>query len=502
MLNMTQAQKRFRRIFSAAALCAVFSAVCGVSCKKAGALVVDGNSAAGKQPAVEEAQIHFFFDRTESMRGFTVTGDNSEYVAALPALWSAADVFTKMDAHFYEYGETYISKFKNAEYIKRAALRPSFYGGNAVTNDDVRTKVKDVTSGQPFTSVAAYTKKLEKPGDLFVIVTDLYEQNRDDPFSRFYRDAFARGLSGAFFAVESSFSGTIHSVSRVHTDETKIPVRNGKSTFFICIAGDSGVVSPYCAALAKELVAQKLSFDSTVFIVTPAGEEGTISGKEPLFFAGEPALGGPRFFGQSENTIKRVNILPQQITVLGETKTSYQAYQIRNDNSRWAAGLPIPPANANPKSFVYKPELIFSFSEGSSGKRSEQNAPTQFSGISGQVNISAKVTHIAEIPETAGWDAKYPLYLVIETKNHNLSQGWHKIEYEVIPEAIPVPDWISALNADNISALEESAYANGAGSGARVKTLQLANVYEKIAEAYNKTKPRSIYKDELYLVKK
>ncbi|GMO52811.1 MAG: hypothetical protein Pg6C_19080 [Treponemataceae bacterium] len=436
----------------------------------------------------------FFFDRTASMRGFTANGDASEYITALPVLWTAADVtFPNLDAHFYEYGETYTNEFKSLEaisVIKKELLLGEFYGGVQKTGG-IRTQIK-LNGGQPFTSIAAYTKTLDGQDALFVIVTDLYEQNLSDPFSSFYRDAFARGLSGAFFAVESSFSGTINSVSRVDVEGKSVPVRNGgRSTFFICIAGDSAVVSAYCAALAKEMSAQKLFFDSAVFITKP-------DGKQPLFFAGDPALGGTGVFQKPENAVRRVNILPQQITVLDDAQPSqYESYQIRNDYSRWSAGLFIPTANVNPQSFAYKAAFALSHSEGASGKRGEQKEPARFAGISGIANITAKVTLLSEIPETAGADSAYPLYFTVETKNRNLAKGWHKVEYEVVPEAIPNPGWISELNAGTISALEESA-----ADGGRVKTLQLAIVYERIADAYNKTKSRGIYKDELYIVKK
>jgi hypothetical protein len=429
------------------------------------------------------------------MQGFTKAGDASEYVTALPALWNAADAaFSVLDAHFYEYGESYTNEFKSVDaiaYVKKEVLLERFYGIRDNPRDltgGIRTKIKE-NSGQPFASVSEFTKTLTETNNLFVIVSDLYEQNQDDPFSRFYRDAFARGLSGAFFAVESSFSGEIHSISRVNVKDKFIPVRNGKSTFYICVAGENGAVYAYCAAFEKELKRNNLVFDDAVFIVRPI--------KNFNVFHGESVMeGSAKRFDLPENAYKMVNIRDEKIRTLGENaaKQYFESYQILTSaGSRWTAGLPL--AHINPQNFSYKSEFALFFSEGSFGKQLDES--TQFSGVSSQ-DITVKIAHISDIPEVARntVSADCPLYVVAEAKNRTLSKGWHRIDYSVIPEAIPIPAWVSALNARDIPELEASV------KDERVKTLQLANVYEKIAEAYNRTNQRSVYRDVLYLVKR
>jgi hypothetical protein len=187
--------------------------------------------------AAPTMRVNYFFDRTESMRGFTRSGDDAAYVKTLPLLWQAAEIaFPLREEHFFEYGATSTNEFKDGAQssVKRDVLRGDFY--NSEVRSEARTEVKK-NGGQPFTSVAEYIKTPGIDNGISIIVTDLYEQNREDPFSSFFREAFARGHSGAFFAVESSFQGEVHSVSRINVEEKSITVNSGKSTFFICIAG-------------------------------------------------------------------------------------------------------------------------------------------------------------------------------------------------------------------------------------------------------------------------
>jgi hypothetical protein len=253
---------------------------------------------------VENASLYFFFDKTESMRGFVEKGDASNYVKALPLLWQTADaVFITSSAHFYEYGETSTNEFKSANAIagvKGGVLRPGFYGYGY---SEAGTLVKE-NKGQPFSAVADYIKALNEPaGSAYIVVTDLYEQNRENPFPVFFRDAFSRGLSGAFFAVQSSFTGNIHSVSAVNTRKS-IYVRDGEAVFFICIVGDNDIVYSYSAELGKEFTNRKIDFNSAVFIADSA--------KDIELSIGEPVMAGnARRFGDKENAFRQVNIRPE-----------------------------------------------------------------------------------------------------------------------------------------------------------------------------------------------
>jgi hypothetical protein len=89
----------------------------------------------------------------------------------------------------------------------------------------------------------------------------------------------------------------------------------------------------------------------------------------------------------------------------------------------------------------------------------------------------------------------------VETKNKSLGTGYYKINYKIVPSAKTTPGWVANLDAPDIHALEESA-KESAASGTGVKVLQVKNVYEKIAEAFNNVTSKTMYANELYLIKR
>jgi hypothetical protein len=115
-----------------AALCVL---VClTVSCGRVGPCYIE---APLEKVAGETARLHFFFDKTFSMRGFVEKGDESQYVKTLPLLWQAADTaFAASSTRFYEYGTQYTNEFRSPEaaaYVKREVLHRGFYGNSAIT---------------------------------------------------------------------------------------------------------------------------------------------------------------------------------------------------------------------------------------------------------------------------------------------------------------------------------------------------------------------------------
>jgi hypothetical protein len=467
-------------------LCAL--ACIAVSCGRVGTPYVE---APLEKATTETARLHFFFDKTLSMRGFVENGDESQYVKALPLLWQAADTaFFSSSIHFYEYSTHYTNELKSPDavtYIKKEAVRPDFYNGNTVDTKGFHVKANN---GQPFSSVADYIATLNEPGSAYIVVTDLYEQNRENPFFLFFRDAFSRGLSGAFFAVESSFTGNIHSVSVVN-EEKSVSVQDGIAVFFICIVGDSDIVYSYSAALAKELE-NKINFNSAVFIVDGSRDL-------ELYHNETVMAGSARRLGLKENAFRQVNVRPEEISVITQSAPSAHAiesYQLLTKNgSRLATGLPL--KNINPLSFNYKIESSLSYFD---GKTTGDKEPSQFILKSNSTDAEARLFDISKIDEDslASINTDYPLYVVIETKNREMKKGWYKINYRIISEAIPEPEWVSALNAENIKDLEESAKEKGG----HVKVLGLEQFYEKIAGAYNNVRSRNNYSNELYLLKR
>ena len=464
------------------------------SCGRVGSLYIE---APVKKIGVENARLHFFFDKTESMQGFTAKGDDSSYVQTLPLLWKVGnDAFDTSTARFFDYGESYTNEFKSMEairYVKNEVLKNGFYGYGSPLTGGVQEKVKD-NGGQPFSAIADYIGALNGPGSAYIVVTDFYEQNRESPFFLFFRDAFSHGLSGALFAVESAFSGRIHSFSYVNNVERYIQVRDGISTFFICIVGDSDIVYAYSAALAKELSDQKINFHDSVFLVKATQEAKPHHG-DPIMAPDK------RRYENKENALRLVNLRQHEVKFANKQTSSdrIEAYQILTETgSRWAAGLPL--KNINTDNFNYRAESSLNYFDGKKVKtEGNENPPSEFEGKANSTDASAKLMYISNIekkslPEDAD---SSPLYISIETKNHEMKKGWYKIKYDIVAEAIKRPGWILDLNAENIGTLEQSARV----IGGRVKVLELANMYEKITDAYNR-QARVIYSDSIYLVKK
>jgi len=487
---------RLQDLVSLGCLCFLFSTV---SCGRVGPLYIEAPEEGHR---AETAKLHFFFDRTESLEGFTAKGDASQYVKTLPLLWQIGDnSFAASTARFFEFGENFTKEFADrpeaTRLVKTEVLKKGFYGFNPPNRDldRIREPVKN-NNNLPFTAVSDYIwKELEdnqykrKPGNAYIIVTDFYEQDRENPFSRFFRDAFSRGLSGSLFAVESTFSGKINSFSYVNPDDS-IQVPDGISTFFIFIVGDSDIVYTYSAALDKELNDKKINFHNAVFMVDAQHQAKPHHG-DPVM------VPDARRYGKNENALRLVNLRPQEVSFINHASPDrIEAYQILTKiGSRWAAGLPL--KNINPDNFKYKAEPSFFYFDGKRTKTEGNNGASSFTGIANFTGASANLIPFSDIdkesiPENAG---NFPFYLLIQTKNQEIKKGWYSIKYNILSEAVQRPVWVSELNAGDIPALKQSV------SDGRVKVLELTNVYEKIADAYN-SQARIIYSDKIYLVKK
>lgn len=460
---------------------AFFAFLCALaSCSRVGRLVVETPRDKGEKPLPPET-VRYFFDRTESMKGFVAAGAEAGYGKALKALWSVKPEGAAEE--FYEYGESGIAKYETgaANRVKGKVLRSEFYGHDShfwalsnLKSDGERKKVAEKKDGGPLYGVFNFLGALE-PAALYIIVTDLYEQQNygAHPLQSVFSGAFGAGLAGALFTAESSFKGVINTVSS--TDETaSIPVPNGTASFFICIIGENSAVSDFSAALAKELKAHAVVYHNAVFLTNPVGNiKPRVSNPRP---------GNAREFSSAEYALVSMNI--------DREKTHPQAYRLlKFDASRWAAGLALP--NINFDSFSYKPNPSFFYDDGKREKKNEGAASVWQSIEPGPISVKTP----------RGSAKSNALYIVVETANDDLSAGHYRVSYDIIPDAKTAPNWVKNLNAPDVSSLRES-IASGAASGEGIKVLELSNVYRTIAEAYNKISQRKIYKDSLYLTKR
>jgi hypothetical protein len=210
-------------------------------------------------PVSAKAGIYYFFDRTASMRGFAAAGENSGYVTALPAIWGAAEsCFPNAEPDYYEYGQSYIYRFEKS--ARTEVKKPGFY------DTWIGEKVYESKMKMAFQNAKDFIEENNNNAEtlLYIITSDLYEQNAEKSvFSEFYRALFARGRSGAIFAIESRYSGNIFHEASGNSNDSFF--HNGKSLFFVLVAGNRSYVRQYHAKLREDFKREDIQFESWLF---------------------------------------------------------------------------------------------------------------------------------------------------------------------------------------------------------------------------------------------
>jgi hypothetical protein len=363
----------------------------------------------------------------------------------------------------------------------------SFYGrlneGQIVQSNNGR---------QVFESMAKYIAAQPSEDALFVAVTDLYEQNREDNcFSTLFSDAFKRGLSGALIAVESRFNGTIENISINSTQRIKV---DGISTFFIFIIGQRDVLKKYCEALLETVEFKQVNSEYVLFLT----DDGRPSAEIPWTPATKNANSERTFekigYGNNINLkddIYRLFTWNGNTAVQADSSKTESFRLLGSFRSQYVGGISVDYADT--RSFSFEPSYTVGYSN---GERGEQGAFTVFETLSDREKTDFTLT-VIDGNEVSGMNTShYPLAVVIETNNNSLDKGCYQINYEIFKKAI-VPRWVRERSADNLNELEESNRTN-----TLVKILRLESIYRYIAEAYN-DRPEwgRIYTDTLYLEK-
>jgi hypothetical protein len=435
-------------------------------------------------------RIYYFFDRTLSMQGF-VAEDYTPYSTIIPQLWNVAESTqlwsqSAADASFYEFGEGDVRKLSR-QFVRDNIQRKTFYG-----NPHEGQIVHWNNSRQVFETAAKYIAAQPAGDSLFIAVTDLYEQNREDNcFSVLFSDAFKRGLSGALIAVESRFNGTIENISINSAPNIEV---DGISTFFIFIAGQRDILKKYCEALLQTVEFKQVKSEYVLFLIDNDSRSAKIPWTPDIKNA------------NSERTFERIGYnnnvnlkddISRLFTWNGDASAPVDALKVEsfrllgNVRSQYIGGISVDYADT--KAFSFEPSYTAGYSK---GERVEQGAFTTFDTLND--NEKAKFTlTIVDGNEVSGMDAsRYPLAIAVGTKNDSLDKGCYQIRYEIFQKAI-VPRWVIERSAGNLSELEESNRPN-----TPVKILRLESIYRYIAEAYNyRPEWGKIYANSLYLEK-
>ena len=488
---------------------------CGENGQKSYYIEEPVRGAVKESPAVKTPQIYYFFDRTLSMQGF-VNKKDSEYSRCIPRLWEVAESSalwpeTETKASFYKFTEGRIYKVSK-NHVSRNVLRPEFY-----KMPDEGSLVSAPGDDQVFATVAKYIARViasePSPDKLFIVVNDLYEQNRqDNSYNAFFRNAFENGLSGAIIAVQSEFDGKIENITRDTADEG-IEIK-GKSTFFIFIIGPRDTLLQYCGVL----------FDDTDF--------RSLKSERVFFLLGDESLPSdlPRTpdvkFAESDEDFKRIannnNInlranIPTLFTADGNpVNRKVAAFQLLNNvGSRYVGGLaaknlaitnlPVKDIESDTFKNIFKNNFKNNFQfdddtektvEFSGGEEKTEDNLSVFEPVTDKEESSFTVTAAADSAVNEMDEGRYPLAVVINTKNGSLREGCYRINYELFQRA-KIPDWVTARNAETADKLKESIKPNEP-----VKILKLESIYKNITEAYNKQREwRRVYSDTIYLEK-
>jgi len=441
-----------------------------------------GNAAGS--PAAIIPQIYYFFDRTISMQGY-VSKNNTEYIRIIPQLWMAAEtIWPETKASFYKFGEGDIRRLSR-ESIRDNVRRRDFYN----TPGDGTTVFK-TDDNQVFANAAKYIASMSSPDKLFIVVTDLYEQNREDNcFSTLFRNAFERGMSGAIIAIQSGFNGTIENISN-NPNAKPIKVPDGISTFFIFIIGQRDILLKYYGAFSADTDFRSLKSEKTLFLLG----DGSVPSELPWTPSIRKANSDKMFekIANNNNINLKENIL-KLFTVKGNTVDPMKVESFRligNVRSRYVGGLPV--KNIDFNSFNFESSYTVEYCSGD--KNTEGNLSVFEVREKEKANFFITPANGRTVNDMD--TGRYPLAVVINTKNNSLNKGCYRINYEVFQRA-KIPQWVTDRNAETEDELRESNKPDTA-----VKILRLESIYKYIAEVYNKQHEWGrVYSDSLYLEK-
>jgi len=448
-------------------------------------------SNAGESPAAKTPQIYYFFDRTTSMQGY-VSKNNTDYIRIIPQLWMLAESSalwpeSRTRASFYKFGEGNIRKVSR-EYVRDNVWRRDFY--NTADEGTLAFSTGVRNDKQVFATVAKYIASESSPDKLFVVVTDLYEQYREDNyFSALFQDAFENGMSGAIIAIQSGFNGDIENITK-DPNAKSIKV-DGISTFFIFIIGQRDILLDYCGVFFANNDFQSLKSERVLFLLG----DGSGPSELPWTPSIENANSEKRFEKiAGNNNINLKENIQKLFTVKGKAvdPAKVASFRLRgNVRSQYVGGLPL--KNIDFNSFNFESSCKVEYFNGNNNTEGNLSA---FEAINDKEKSNFTIEAINGSKVKNMNAARYPLAVVINTTNNALNKGCYRINYEIFQRA-KIPQWVKERNAETEAELRESINQDTA-----VKILRLEYIYRYIAEAYNKQLEwGKVYSDSLYLEK-
>jgi hypothetical protein len=443
--------------------------VCLAACSKIGICYVE--SSEGSVSDSSDIRVNYFFDRTESIRPFTYKRDTGYSLAMSSLLTVGQDLFGSDPLSFYDVAGILRHTTALPEQLQVEIQKPAFYVPDPPRFPSDFTESVIVVDGlsQPFFTVAEYIRKnCRGDNELNIITTDLYEQNDiSQHFHTFFRNAFARGMSGAIYAVNSEFRGNIYNI----TGNNRYLYVDGYSTLFVFMTGRKDIIEKYCAAYSKKLTEKNIAFNSLLFLL------GDVSLDSVLLES--VTAGNPRTYESAERSGKMINLRQAANTIRvweetqpaeGKKKASYvsrvagiEAYRpITNLDPQYVKYIDVKSADIAPTIETVSLEYF-----NGTGKTSEGHL-SEFKSESPETILTS-----AAFEKDGVW------YLAIRINGQNLKSGYYRVSYNIMP------DWVLALDAgDGADGYDILKASNQYGE--RVKVLHLKSIFQSIQDDFNK----------------
>ncbi|GHT84175.1 hypothetical protein FACS1894137_06890 [Spirochaetia bacterium] len=428
-----------------------------------------------------QVTVNYYFDRTESMKGFTKKGDTTKYGTAIDTMLTVGRTQGYQQV-FYKVGQVAIGRIKHEYKALSPKLQdPGFYGNwvRPIQNDPDCDQVESNKESEY--AINSVRDKINEIGaikdNLHFIVTDLYETGgANEVFTLLYQDAFSSGASGAIFAVKSAFNGSIYEISKTADNSVRV---NGNSTFFILVLGNKDHIKNYSMKFAEDLKDNGVEFNYTFFLLNDPDDGNTVQQPEP-----KPA-GNKKRFELEDNKYTSLNIRSNRnfIKTWVENKPTsvddVEAYVLLTDiGSQYLYKVKEDAMNAGIQALPRIDKVTLEYFPGSKAKK--RGELSKFD----EVKPSDKDKILTpSVIKNEGFN-----YFKIDINNKNARKGYYRIKFNIIP------DWVEVLNAPDVDTLKKSSIP-----GETVKVLHLGFIYNSILNEYNNA--GKFFSKVFYLIK-
>jgi hypothetical protein len=456
----------------------------------------------------EPIQINYFFDRTDSIKGFALDGKTyeNEYTRAIDSVWKASNILSNSDTkiEYYEFGKNAPAKLSGT---RSDLKKKDFYYVNDGKQDDK----------QPFGSVATFIKNKYANNEemiqnsLNVVITDLYENNCETRyFHSLFKDAFDIGLSGAIFAVESEFDGNINDISSTYNNVNKRVY--GRSTIFIFLIGDSNNVKKYGKKLNSDFKEKGLHYNEALFLIKSEFQVKSKIVPKPLAEIVTVDFNTSEY--KDKYKYKTFNLVPIKLKKQFKNPISntieiidaqVDAYLAQTSKSRYFIGIPIEETElAKIAKIEYSVDTSIYYFNGEKkldNKEAFKFTPYEKVNVVKTASVQRTDADKEEVTEYKKLESlmqmyTFPntdyIYITVDINNAELDSGYYKIMYDIKPK-VKIPDWVEVKNA---STSEDFQKSNSWGELIRV--LNLKEVYQDIVDSFSKV---NVYQGSFYIRK-